>query len=138
MLTRDQKYATIIYDQVCKIKKERPKKEYTKYGAMSHKLPILIYTAGLTQALIFVDARGEQIQKQLLQDLAATVGHNDTDTLLKVVREANLSSYMRLTQQILAALLWYKRFAQSILDVEASDSNNDTISDSEVNNARPK
>jgi CRISPR-associated protein Cmr5 len=138
MLTRDQKYATIIYDQVCKIKREKPEKEYTKYGAMSHKLPILIYTAGLAQALTFVDARGEQIQKQLLKDLAATVGHNDADTLLKVVREANLSSYMRLTQQILAALLWYKRFAQSILGVEASDSNNDTTSDSEVNDARPK
>jgi CRISPR-associated protein Cmr5 len=135
MLTRDQKYSTSAYKQVLDIK-ESP--EYQAYGAMAHKLPILIYTAGLVQALEFVHSRGKPIQQRLLKDIAVTVGHNDTDTLLKVVRRADLSSYMLLTQQILAALLWYKRFAQSILDVDASDSNNDTTSDNEVSNVGSK
>jgi CRISPR-associated protein Cmr5 len=127
MLTRDQKYAATVYDQVCKIKSERQEKqEYKKYGAMAHKLPILIYTAGLVQALEFVNARCEAIHKELLSDLAMTVGQDDAQALLDYVRGADLSNYMLLTRQILAALLWYKRFAQSILGVDASDSNSET------------
>lgn len=139
MLTRDQKYASIIYDQVCKIKSEKQEKqEYKKYGVMAHKLPILIYTAGLAQALEFVYTRGEEVQKQLLKDLAVAVGQKDGGDLRDYIRGLQLSRYMLLTQQILAALLWYKRFAQSILGVDASDSNNDTTSDSEVSNAGSK
>ena len=88
---------------------------------MAHKLPILIRTAGLAQALAFVDARGKDSQKQLLQDLAGTVGKQNSVSLLRRAREAELSEYMLLTQQVMAALLWYKRFAQSVLGVEASD-----------------
>jgi CRISPR-associated protein Cmr5 len=132
MLTRDQKYASTVYDQVCKVKIEKQEKqEYKKYGAMAHKLPILIYTAGLAQALEFVNARGEEIQKILLKDLAVTIGQKDAQALLDHVRGLQLSGYMLLTQQILAALLWYKRFAQSILGVEASD----TTLNNEVSNA---
>jgi len=138
MLTRDQKYAFIVYDQVCKIKREKPEKEYKKYGAMAHKLPILIYTAGLAQALEFVNARGEDVQKQLLKDLAIAVGRKDAEDLRDYMRGLQLSEYMLLTQQILAALLWYKRFAQSILGVDASDSNSDSTSDNEVSDARSK
>jgi CRISPR-associated protein Cmr5 len=127
MLTRDQEYAAIVYKQVCKIKNERQEKqEYKKYGAMAHKLPILIYTAGLVQALEFVNARGEAIHRELLSDLAITVGQNGAQVLLDYARGVNLSNYMLLTQEILAALLWYKRFAQSILGVDASDSKSET------------
>src|SRR5437667_273155 len=88
---------------------------------MAHKLPILIHTAGLIQALEFVKSRGNPIQKCLLEHLAITVGQNDAETLLKVVRGSGLNGYMCLTRQILAALLWYKRFAQSILEVDATE-----------------
>jgi CRISPR-associated protein Cmr5 len=118
MQTRDQKYATIVHDQVSRIENQEG---YKQYGAMAHKLPILIRTAGLTQALEFVNTRGKGLQKQLLEDLAITVEQNDTANLLKSVRSANLSEYMSLTQHIMAALLWYKRFAQSILKVDASE-----------------
>jgi len=135
MLTRDQKYASTVYDQVCKVKIEKQEKqEYKKYGAMAHKLPILIYTVGLVRALEFVNARAKKpIQQRLLEDIAVTVGYHNTDTLLKIVRSADLSSYMLLTRQILAALLWYKRFAQSVLGVEAS--NSDPTLDGEVSDA---
>ncbi len=120
MQTLDQQYADIIRRQVLAIK-ERP--DYKKYGAMAHKLPILIHTAGLLQALEFVNSRGEEekIQKRLLEDLAVTIGQHNTSTLLAAVRGANLSAYMRLTRHILGALLWYKRFAQSILGVETGE-----------------
>ncbi len=118
MQTRDQIYAATVYEQVSNIRREPG---YTKYGAMAHKLPILIRTAGLVQALAFVEARGKEIQKRLLTDLKATIEPNDPRTLLIHAQNADLSEYMRLTQQIMAALLWYKRFAQSILGVDASE-----------------
>jgi|SRR5437660_6033305 len=118
MQTIDQQYADLVRRQVLVIK-EQP--DYKKYGAMAHKLPILIHTAGLLQALEFVNSRGEEIQKRLLEDLASTIGQHNTTTLLTAVRGANLGAYMRLTRHILGALLWYKRFAQSILGIETGE-----------------
>jgi len=108
-----------VYEQVATVREKEP--EYKKYGAMAHKLPLLIRTAGLVQALAFVEARGKEIQKRLLTDLKATIEPNDPRTLLVHAQNADLSEYMRLTQQIMAALLWYKRFAQSILGVDVSE-----------------
>jgi CRISPR-associated protein Cmr5 len=119
MQTLDQHYSATAYKQVLSIKED---KEYKKYGAMAHKLPILIHTAGLVQALEFVHSRGKPVQKRLLDHLAiAVTGQGNAETLLQTVRDASLSGYIRLTRQILAALLWYKRFAQSILDVDATE-----------------
>jgi len=119
MQTLDQQYSATAYKQVLSIKED---KEYKKYGAMAHKLPILIHTAGLVQALEFVHSRGKPVQKILLDHLAITIlGKGDAEALLQTVRSASLSGYIRLTRQILAALLWYKRFAQSILDVDATE-----------------
>jgi len=50
-------------------------------------------------------------------DLAKTMKKDTKDALLECAREAELTEYMLLTRQALAALLWYKRFAQSLLDV---------------------
>lgn len=126
MQTRDQKYAVNVFEKVSQIKDQGA---FSKsYGAMAHKLPVLIRTAGLVQALSFVDAhskdsqkQGKNPQKQLLQDLAATIGQPDEASLLKRAREADISEYMLLTRQVQDALLWYKRFAQSVLDVDAGE-----------------
>lgn len=118
MQTLDQRYSASAYEQVLTIQDDKDAK---KYGAMAHKLPILIHTAGLVQALEFVRSRGKPIQVQLLEHLAQTLGYADGNTLQKAVREASLSEYIRLSRQALAALLWYKRFAQSILHVEATE-----------------
>jgi CRISPR-associated protein Cmr5 len=119
MQTRDQKYAIDIFGRVSKVSKE--KKEYQNiYGGMSHKLPILIHTAGLAQALSFVEAKAIKVNalQQLLKDLSATVEQQDLPAVARNTKE--LSAYIRLTQQVMAALLWYKRFAQSVLDVDVS------------------
>ena len=121
MQTQEQKYARQIHDQISKIDKS-DKKYNTKYGSMAHKLPILVRTAGLAQALAFADTR-DQPQKDLLGDLAETVlGTNmEVKDLLKQSRESPMLEYMRLTQDVMLALTWYKRFAQSILGVDASE-----------------
>ncbi len=128
MQTREQKYAQDVYNRVCAITNDE-RMNRKKYGGMAHKLPILIRTAGLAQALTFVEARGDKSgsQCQLLRDLGATVGCSDK--LAAKARSAELCEYMRLTQQVLDALLWYKRFAQSVLNVEPGEGEEDAHSD---------
>ena|SRR5437660_3644705 len=137
MLTRDQQYAISANERVTKINKDYGDDEQSKrkYGSTAHKLPILIRTAGLAQALTFIETRGSSKDKvnpykDFLRDLETTVGKDEQRSLCERARgehkapdeEASLDEYMLLTQQVLNALLWYKRFAQSILDVDASAS----------------
>jgi CRISPR-associated protein Cmr5 len=121
MQTRDQKYAADAYQRVEAIAKDESigQTERTRYGSMAHKLPVLIRIAGLTQALEFVNARGKDGHKRLLKDLATTVGK--PEILVADARNTELSDYIYLTQQVMAALLWYKRFAQSVLHIEQGE-----------------
>ena len=129
MLTREQDYAAKVYEQITNEFATKPPNAAKKYGSMAHKLPVLIRAAGLAQALQFVDSRGSEDQKLLLQHLALTLGFLDGDgnvekattKLLDSSRTSQLGPYMLLTQKSLAALQWYKRFAQSVLKVDAGD-----------------
>lgn len=117
--TRDQDYAITIFGQITAFGAES-KEEQLRYGSLAHKLPILIRTAGLAQALAFVAASKSKAADQILTDLAATIGLDSKQTLLAQSRgteQSSLQDYLLLTQQTLRALLWYKRFAQSILKV---------------------
>jgi CRISPR-associated protein Cmr5 len=119
MQTRSQKNASTAFKQVEEVLK-RGETAKTKYGSMAHKLPVLIRTAGLAQALEFVESRGDESQKLLLDHLSAAVGAGNRAELLRRSRDYELGQYVRLTQESLAALLWYKRFVQSVLKVEAN------------------
>lgn len=116
MQTREQLYATGVFELVSRVSAARKE----KYGSMAHKLPILIRSAGLAQALVFTDTR-EPEQRQLLIDLATVLGYADEQALLAATRSANLSEYMLLTEHALAALLWFKRYAQSVLKVDSAE-----------------
>ena len=115
MQTREQEYAIKVYDQVSKLAK--PQEYLDQYGSMAHQLPVLVRSAGLAQALAFVEARGKEAHKRLLDDLAQVVGYDNGKALAAKSRTASLTEYMLLTERVLAALIWYKRFAQSVLDV---------------------
>ncbi len=117
MKTRSQTYAESAYRLVSRFTDGDKK----KYGSMAHKLPTLIRTAGLAQALEFVKSRGTDEQKMLLNHLAETVGFQTSEELLKRSREASLPEYIILTRKVLDALVWYRRFAESVLGVEAGD-----------------
>lgn len=118
MRTRDQVFAAEVFKKVSDFHKANNEAAHKKYGSMAHKLPVLIRTAGLAQALAFLEARGNADQKQLLSDLKAVLKQSE---LVVRSREAHLGEYARLTREALAALLWFKRFAQSVLKVKASD-----------------
>ena len=117
MATRDQARAAQIFHQVSEV----PADERKKYGSMAHKLPVLVRTAGLAQALEFVNARGGDVQQKILDHLAAVVINGTRADLLNRSRIDDLDQYMWLTREVLASLLWYKRFAQSVLHVTADE-----------------
>lgn len=119
--TRDQQYAASAFNHVEPLITEWAKKDDIRrkqYGSMAFKLPVLIRTAGLAQALAFVQARGQKPAKDLLDHIAVTLEQGSADNLAKASREADLAKYMQLTQQVLATTVWYKRFAQSLLGYE--------------------
>ncbi len=128
MQTRKQEYASSAFKQISDLKKasesQKDPEAYRKsYGSMAHKLPVLIRTAGLAQALEFVRSRGKDEHQKLLGHLEQTVLPNRApgESLLGRSREAHLGEYMRLSRNCLAALLWYKRFAESVLGVKLGD-----------------
>ena len=123
MRTRDQKYATAIFKQVSETVAPQGKEYRDAYGSMAHKLPVLIRTAGLTQALEFVAARGKPPHQDLLKNLSQVVLGNNASLRDDARNATQLSDYMRLTHEAMAALLWYKRFAQSVLDIDPSQAN---------------
>ena len=105
-------------DEKCQ---KRGKSNQKKYGTMAHKLPVLVRTAGLVQAVAYVETRGSDPQKLLLAHLGAAVEYSEVSTFTAATRTSNLQDYMLLTRRVLAALLWFKRFAESVLDVQAGD-----------------
>lgn len=117
MATRDQQRAATIHGQMTVLEDGLRK----KYGRMAHKLPVLVRTAGLVQALEFVNSRGDDGARRLLEDLAVTTGHGSARDLLDASRGGALHDTMWLTREVLACLLWYKRFVQSVLGVSADE-----------------
>ena len=120
MRTQEQKYATLIYSQVYEIWAND--RTYQKqYGSLAHKLPILVRQAGLAQALAFAATRKPEAQQKLLEHLAAVVIHDDFHQLLEQSRTRPLLQYMRLSEEVMMALTWYRRYAQSVLDVDPTE-----------------
>src|SRR5437588_7051430 len=100
MQSRDQTYAAKIFKQVSEIDQAWPKKskhegKRKEYGSMAHKLPVLIRTAGLAQALAFVEARHKpnSPQRKLLEHLCAVVEVPELAAKSRTTEQ--LSEYMR-------------------------------------------
>jgi CRISPR-associated protein Cmr5 len=124
MKTLNQEFAASVYERVEKFADKYPdveSEERKKYGGMAHKLPVLIHTAGLAQALAFVESRGHDIHQVLLEDLAQVVVNDQADEYLKQSRNEELPEYIFLTRKTMIALSWYKRFAQSVLGVASTE-----------------
>ncbi|RRR70864.1 MAG: type III-B CRISPR module-associated protein Cmr5 [Candidatus Viridilinea halotolerans] len=122
--TREQTYASRVYALI-KPLSAKDEAERKAYGSLAHKLPILIRTAGLAQALAFVAARNKEgtPQRRLLAHLEEVLQQTNLlaqgANLVERSRTASFEEYMRLTEGSLQALLWFKRFAQAELKVEA-------------------
>ncbi|MEM7117791.1 MAG: type III-B CRISPR module-associated protein Cmr5 [Chloroflexota bacterium] len=122
MTTRSQKFAHAAHELVAQFRDANAdESERKKYGSMAHKLPVLVRTGGLVQAVAFVETRGSDPQKTLLADLASVLEYENVRSFADDTRTHNLQEYMLLTRHTLDALLWFKRFAESVLNVQAGD-----------------
>lgn len=113
MQTREQRWARDAYQRVRTHVKRDPEWR-DQYLGMARRLPALIRSAGLAQAVAFVKTRREPAHEALLADLAATLAM-DVEELSRHSREADLVEYMVLTRHVLGALQWYGRFAEVLL-----------------------
>lgn len=126
MATRDQERARLAFEHVTAVRTwdESRKK---KYASIVYAAPALLRSAGLSQALHFILSRrknkADDGPKVFLDQLAAQLGRVDkkivsSDALLARVRTAELADYLRLTQEALACVTWYRRFVQGVLEIE--------------------
>jgi CRISPR-associated protein Cmr5 len=130
MPSLDQQRALLAHKHVSEVKKWPDEKLRKKYGGMVHRLPALVRSAGLSQALHFVSSRKSDDQKRVLDHLAAQLGHIDAriksrEALLEVVRGAPLPKYLVLTREALACVDWYRRLVQGELGIEAGEQDDD-------------
>lgn len=91
-----------------------------RYGGLCHKVPVLIRTCGLCQAVAFMESKKakEKSHERMLQHIASILGV-DAGELATAVAQMPTVEYMHKTRLLLEALLYYKRFAVSILKTEA-------------------
>lgn len=122
-MTLEQERAALAYQHVQRV---TDKEQQKVYGAMAQKLPALIRSAGLCQALHFVKSRGKASQvplKLLLDHLGAQLhradaGITDAETLCAEARSADLSHYVWLTREVLASVGWYARLSRSEWNIQ--------------------
>lgn len=102
------------------------------YGRLCHRLPVLVRANGLCQTLVFAHDRasGEgsrALAYRLLLDHVQAALHGESEQpfatadFARMISEAPLGEYVRYTRTLLAAWVYYKRFATSMLGV-TSDS----------------
>lgn len=123
MRTLDQEFAEKAYKKADDFGMEHLKgtPERKQYGSMAHKLPILVRTAGLAEALAFVESRGKAGHKALLKDLGEIVLEGNGEDFAGESRTAPMQRYVYLTRRTMLALKWFKRFAESVLEVKATE-----------------
>ncbi len=115
-MTLEQRRASMAFDHLKVVTDEKDRKVY---GGMALKLPALIRSAGLCQALYFVKSRsGKPILGLLLKHLAEQLTRvdpkiNDVESLCSKTRGAEVADYVWLTREALASVTWYGRLARS-------------------------
>jgi len=125
--TRNQKIAHLAFKEIKEMERVKSLQagERERFASMAKKLPFLVRTAGLAQAISFLEAKSKSsdADKALLSGLSATVtvmmNFPTGDLFTEKCRNANnLSEYIRLTETTLEALEWFKRFSESVLPVQ--------------------
>ena len=103
--------------------------ESKQYGALAHKLPVLILQNGLAQATGYLISQGNKGRGEhlaLLDDLAQVLketgegGYTNGNALHTSIIEADTAKTMHLTRRCLEAASSLKRYVQGVLKVDAT------------------
>jgi CRISPR-associated protein Cmr5 len=128
-MTREQDRAAQAFEDISQ-ESQRDAASQKRYATVMYQLIILIRTAGLLQALEFISALTNEHKRQAGERLLNALGKqmhrvnahiNDMKTLKQTAKTAELQEYMLLTREMMATMVWYKRFVQSILKIDASE-----------------
>lgn len=108
------------------VRELKPGSETAKiYGGLCHQFPVMVRTVGLGQALAFSAAKaaGDGERARAHQKLLEHVGKllEIQSGVLERVQNASAAEYMHMTRRVLSAWVYFKRFAVSVLKVEAAD-----------------
>lgn len=131
---RDQDRAKLAHRDVLAVKEKGQESYSKKYATYVHKMPALISSAGLCQAVWFIHSRntGKDAADTFLVNLAQQLAYVEpklkgasAEGLCKVVEEATLSTYLRLTQEAFLCSAWYRRMVQGVLKIDASEGDDD-------------
>ncbi len=131
-MTLDQQRAALAFRHLQELGTTFPPESLPRksYGSFACKLPALLRTAGLCQALHFLASRNQAMANLLLDHLAEQLRRIDTGTpvpgqgaaardgLCQQAREAELASYLWLSREAVAVATWYARLAKSELGYE--------------------
>ena len=117
---RDLKLAAELVRQL------KPGSESAKiYGGLCHQFPVMVQTVGLAQALAFSAAKGAgdgqraTAHQKVVEHVGQVLGIQGR--VLEQIERASAAEYMHMTRRVLGAWVYFKRFAVSILKVEASE-----------------
>lgn len=130
MKTRAQKDAELAYQQILPIKGMNAELVTTYVGLCRH-FPMLVLRSGLSQAVAFYvfkatpekDGKADpkkQAYQYYLQHMAKACSCGDihyTD-FQQHLHRIDAMAYLQVTRRILAAAIWYKRYATSVLNVD--------------------
>ncbi|CAG8999679.1 MAG: hypothetical protein CENE_01658 [Candidatus Celerinatantimonas neptuna] len=143
MKTRSQKIAHAAYQQVVGRESQKTKEENKKYGALVHKLPMMILQNGLAQTTGFLLSKQEAHFKDVLENLRVVYQQVDPDlkaelekshqpvnpeskclddnkALHQYIIESDLYPMMKLTREGLEIAGWLRRYVQGILKIDAT------------------
>ncbi len=114
-LTREQERAKLAHAQVRAIA-QKDAKAQQKYRTITRKAQALIRTAGLCQALHFIDSKDDYkaLNAHLQDHLAKHMGLQGD--ILDRARACELSDYLAVTREVLSCLTWQCRMVDALLD----------------------
>ena len=127
--TIEQGRAKFAYDKVKKIADLDPAGldgRQKKYKTGAKKLPVLIKTNGLGQALAYIQTRNATLYQHLTDWLRDKNLIQKNDDLVRAVINMESDKYRRVTTETLAFLNWVRRFVDGLMPKVGEDNDNPT------------
>ncbi len=129
--TLDQRRARHAWKAVERASRLKRKENAKEFAQEAKRLPVRIKTAGLGQALAFLNAKAKSDTTKgggrLLQELGEWLltrrglaprpqGTNDCDAVIRAIIAGNADLLRRATEEALLYLQWLTRFSEAELD----------------------
>lgn len=120
MPTRTQQLAQTCYELVHGVRDAESKLK-ADYGRWCFRLAPLVLQNGLVQTFGFLTAKAANNEgAQKFREHLAQILRMNTDQSLATVRDASLADYQRYTRLTLAAALWFRRYAETELELDVA------------------